>query len=240
MIRVFKININSVIFLFLLGLMFPVYALDVNITKKLSTLSTVHNGKIIKIQRIQDKNNVLSGGYTKTSRQCPPFCIQPIQVARNVTTVGELELLGFIKTKVNKGTGVVIDARTSSWFEKATIPSSINIPFNTFDKDSSDLVKVSALAKLGVTVTSNSDSNTSIIDQMMGMLKDDVESASGKWDFSMAKEVLLWCNGVWCGQSPRAIRGMLALGYPAEKIYYYRGGMQAWQSLGLTIVKGKN
>jgi len=240
MIRIFKTNIYSFIFLFLSSSMFPVYALDVNISKTLSTVSTVHNGKVIKIQRIQDQNNVLSGGYTKTSRQCPPFCIQPVQVARNVTTVGELELLGFIKTKVNKGTGVVIDARTSSWFEKATIPSSINIPFNTFDKDSSDLVKVSALAKLGVTVSSNSGSNASIIDQMMGMLKDDVDAASGKWDFSRAKEVLLWCNGVWCGQSPRAIRGMLALGYPAEKIYYYRGGMQAWQSLGLTIVKGKN
>jgi len=240
MIRVFKMSIYSILFQLLLGLMFPVYALDVNITKTLSTVNTVHNGKVIKIKRIQDQSNVLSGGYTKTSRQCPPFCIQPVQVSRNVTTVGELEVLGFIKTKVNKGTGVVIDARTSSWFEKATIPSSINIPFNTFDKDSSDLIKVSALAKLGVTVTSNTASDESLIDQMMGMLKDDVKTASGKWDFSRAKEVLLWCNGIWCGQSPRAIRGMLALGYPAEKIYYYRGGMQAWQSLGLTVVKGKN
>lgn len=240
MIRVFKINIYSVVLSLSLGLMFPAYALDVNITKTLSTVNTVHNGKVVKIQRIQDQANVLSGGYTKTSRQCPPFCVQPVHVAPNVTTVAELELLAFIKTKVNKGTGVVIDARTSSWFEKATIPSSINIPFNTFDKDSSSLLKVSALAKLGVTVSSSSGSSESIIDQMMGMLKDDVDAASSKWDFSRAKEVLLWCNGMWCGQSPRAIRGMLALGYPAEKIYYYRGGMQAWQSLGLTVVKGKN
>jgi hypothetical protein len=40
---------------------------------------------------------------------------------------------------------------------------------------------------------------------------------------------------MWCGQSPHAIKNLLALGYPAEKIYYYRGGMQAWQSLGLTV-----
>jgi hypothetical protein len=26
------------------------------------------------------------------------------------------------------------------------------------------------------------------------------------------------------------------MGYPAEKLYYYRGGMQMWQSLGLTTV----
>jgi len=238
--RIFKIDNHSFFIPLLLGVMFPAYALDVNISKRVSSVNTAHNGKIVKIQRIQDQNNVLSGGYTKTSRQCPPFCIQPVQLAPNVTTVGELELLEFIKKKVNKGTGVVIDARTSSWFEKATIPSSINIPFNTFDKDSSDLIKVSALAKLGVTVKASSASEVSMIDQMMGMLKDDVVSASNKWDFSRAKAVLLWCNGMWCEQSPRAIRGMLRLGYPAEKIYYYRGGMQAWQSLGLTIVKGKN
>ncbi|MCW9048452.1 MAG: rhodanese-like domain-containing protein [Gammaproteobacteria bacterium] len=239
MIRVLKMNIYSVLFPLFMGLMFPVYALDVNITKTLSTVNTAHNGKVIKIQRIQNENNVLTGGYTKTSRQCPPFCIQPIHVSPNVKTVGELELLDFIKHKVNQGTGVVIDARTSSWFEKSTIPSSINIPFNTFDKDSSNLIKVSALAKLGVTVKSTTNSDVSIIDQMMSILKDDVETASGKWDFSRAKEVMLWCNGIWCGQSPRAIRGMLALGYPAEKIYYYRGGMQAWQSLGLTVIEGK-
>jgi rhodanese-related sulfurtransferase len=27
------------------------------------------------------------------------------------------------------------------------------------------------------------------------------------------------------------------MGYPAHKIHWYRGGMQAWHSLGLTTVK---
>ncbi len=217
----------------------PAFALDVNITKSLSGVNTVHNGDVIRIQRIQNQKNVLSGGYTKTSRQCPPFCVQPLNVAPGITTVAELEVLNFIKNAVNKGTGVIIDARTKSWFEKATIPSSINIPFNTFDRDSSDLIKVSALAKLGVTVKSTqSDSDESIIDQMMSLMKDDSINKKNKWDFSLAKKVILWCNGIWCGQSPRAIRGMLSLGYPAEKIFYYRGGMQSWQSLGLTIARG--
>jgi len=212
------------------------YASKVNITKTISNVKTAHNGKVVKIQRIQDKNNVLTGGYTKTSRHCPPFCIQPMFVAPGVNTVGELEVLDFIKTKVNQGTGVLIDARTPSWFEKGTIPGSINIPFTTFGSDSSDLVKVSALAKLGVT-TKSATSETSLIDQMMSLISDDSVDANSKWDFSKAKEVLVWCNGMWCGQSPRAIKGMLALGYPANKIHYYRGGMQAWKSLGLTTVK---
>jgi hypothetical protein len=52
----------------------------------------------------------------------------------------------------------------------------------------------------------------------------------------MAKDLVLWCNGPACGQSPRAIRGLLDVGYPGEKISYYRGGMQMWQLWGLTTV----
>ncbi|TKZ21892.1 rhodanese-like domain-containing protein [Shimia litoralis] len=57
------------------------------------------------------------------------------------------------------------------------------------------------------------------------------------FDCSEAKVVALYCNGNWCGQSPTAIRRMIEAGYPAEKINYYRGGMQAWRVLGLTVVK---
>jgi rhodanese-related sulfurtransferase len=51
--------------------------------------------------------------------------------------------------------------------------------------------------------------------------------------------VALFCNGPWCGQSPTAARRMIEAGYPPEKIFYYRGGMQVWQSLGLTVVSGQ-
>ena len=55
------------------------------------------------------------------------------------------------------------------------------------------------------------------------------------WDCTNAKPVALFCNGVWCGQSPTAIRNMISAGYPAERIFYYRGGMQIWRLLGLTV-----
>ena len=57
------------------------------------------------------------------------------------------------------------------------------------------------------------------------------------WDCSAARQVVLFCNGLWCGQSPTAIRAMIAEGYPAERIRYYRGGMQTWRLLGLTVVQ---
>lgn len=34
-----------------------------------------------------------------------------------------------------------------------------------------------------------------------------------------------------------AIKAMTREGFPAEKIYYYRGGMLDWDALGLTVVK---
>jgi len=59
------------------------------------------------------------------------------------------------------------------------------------------------------------------------------------WDCTGAKQVALFCNGMWCGQSPTAIRNMIAASYPAERIRYYRGGMQDWRILGLTVVAGE-
>ena len=211
-------------------------ALEVNISPDKATVKTLHDGRLVTIQRIQDQSHVLSGAYTKTSRKCPPFCIQPIQVAEGVTTVGELEVLDFIENEVNKGTGLLIDARTPSWHKKGTIPGSINMPFTTFELSQEPAALNATLGRLGVT----RKVRRSVMEGMWNSVKNLAganDETSHQWDFSQAKELLLWCNGMWCGQSPRAIRNLLALGYPPEKIRYYRGGMQAWQSLGLTVVK---
>jgi len=55
-----------------------------------------------------------------------------------------------------------------------------------------------------------------------------------------AAQVVLFCNGPWCGQSPTAIRRMIAAGFPADHISYYRGGMQVWRMLGLTVIEPMN
>lgn len=60
----------------------------------------------------------------------------------------------------------------------------------------------------------------------------------GKFDCSSAQPVILFCNGLWCGQSPTAIRAMIDAGFPADRISYYRGGMQTWRLLGLTVAGG--
>lgn len=56
-------------------------------------------------------------------------------------------------------------------------------------------------------------------------------------DAESVKSAALYCNGPWCGQSPTAARRMIEAGFPAEKLYYYRPGMQGWRMLGLTVTE---
>lgn len=51
-------------------------------------------------------------------------------------------------------------------------------------------------------------------------------------------KVIGFCNGPVCPQSPMAMKAMIREGFPADSIYYYRGGMHDWDSLGLTSVEG--
>lgn len=57
------------------------------------------------------------------------------------------------------------------------------------------------------------------------------------WRCDSAKKIYAFCNGPVCPQSPMAIKAMTRDGFPADRIYYYRGGMLDWDALGLTVVK---
>ena len=50
------------------------------------------------------------------------------------------------------------------------------------------------------------------------------------------KDIIAFCNGWWCGQSPDGIKDLVNLGY-AGKIYYFRDGNQGWVDAGLPLVK---
>ena len=176
---------------------------NVGITKDLMSITVKTNKGPVKVMRNQDNKAVIAPGFAKTSRKCPPFCVQPQSVAPGVKTVGELEVVKYMA----KG-GLIIDARTIEWHVKGTIPGAKSMPYTQI---------VSRLGELGCHQP----------------LK------GAKWDCSSAKTVLLFCNGLWCGQSPTAIRAMLREGYPASKLLYFRNGMQGWQSLGLTVVDGE-
>ncbi len=188
--------------------------LDVQITRDIAQFQVAHGTQQITVKRKQDRTATITNDFALTSRPCPPFCAQPMQAAPGVMTMGEVELVEFMSSDLADGSGVLVDARTPDWHARGTIPGSVNIPFTHLNpaQGADDITLGEALVQLGVT-----------------------ESDSG-WNFSKAKKAVLWCNGPWCGQSPTAIKGMLSIGYPAEKLFYYRGGMQVWQVFGLPTV----
>ena len=47
--------------------------------------------------------------------------------------------------------------------------------------------------------------------------------------------VLFYCNGVKCGRSSESAKIALSLGY--SKIYWFRGGMDEWETKGYPVIK---
>jgi len=188
----------------------------VNITPTVGSIDVLHNGKKITIERNQDPNNTIDANYAITSRHCPPFCIRPIKLAPGVETIGELELINYLKKIGVDDSVIVIDSRTPDWVARGTIAGAVNIPWTKLDE------------KKGATEL---DIELIVVDDFGATHEDE------KWDFTNAKTLVFFCNGMWCGQSPRNIYSLLELGYPAEKLKWYRGGMQTWHVLGLSTVK---
>ena len=188
----------------------------VGITSELPFVDVVHDGKPVRISRHPDNANTVKADYALTSRPCPPFCIKPIALAPGVETVGELEMLEYLVAASNGANVLVIDSRTPDWVARGTIPGSISIPWTRLDPQTSDPLTIAE-----------------ILESVFGAVQDD-----DLWDFQNVRTLVLFCNGMWCGQSPRNIHTLLRYGYPAGKIKWYRGGMQDWEILGLTTVAG--
>lgn len=184
-------------------------AQDVRMTADRADASFAVNGQSFQISRSQDQENQLTGEFARTSRACPPFCIQPMQAAAGVGTLAELEVIGFLETEVAQGTGLMIDSRLPDWFAKGSIPAAVNVPFATLDP--TNPYRTEILQALGAT------------------------GPDGDLDFSGALDLALFSNGPWDDQATRAIAHLLDAGYPAEKLFYYRGGLQDWLMLGLTV-----
>ncbi len=185
-------------------------AQTVKITEDIASVSFSLNGQTFTIDRNQDPEETLDAEFTKTSRACPPFCIQPISAVDVVETFGELEILSFLENEVSVGTGLLVDARLPEFYVKGTIPGALNIPFSALSADNPYLTDI--LKALGA------------------------KDAGGSLDFTGAYTLALFCNGPWCGQSPKAISELIDAGYPADRIKYYRGGMQNWLALGLSTI----
>ncbi len=203
----------------------PTLAADNKIAPTLDGVDVTHNGETLTITRGADRHATLPALFQKTDRGCPPFCVQPIQAAPGVATIGELELLDYL-SRIHQGDNsiLVVDSRTPDWVMRGTIPGSINIPWNRLNTD-----LTGSLEQAG-----EADGLTQILTEQLGASQD---PSTGQWQFDDAKTLVLFCNGIWCAQSTANIKTLVEYGYPAHKLKWYRGGMQDWVSVGLTTVR---
>jgi len=189
---------------------------QVYITHDLPFVDISVKGERVRIERNPDPFNMIDPDYALTSRRCPPFCVQPMQLAPGVETIGELELLDYLKRSTAEGADVlVVDSRDGTWPARSgIIPGAVVIPWQELFLEKGDTEHIATL-----------------LEDRFGARRD-----GPLWSFAQARTLVFYCNGPWCGQSPTNIRSLLALGYPAHKLKWYRGGMQAWRALGLTTV----
>ncbi len=187
---------------------------DKNITIK---RETPENCKSVKFS----PKNILGGNLVdaKVPENCKTTVItylgkiSPIKFSPDIETYGEVEVLEFMDKASDNENMLLVDSRTVDWYLNQTIPSAINIPFIHLNKGQYPDDFLDALDTIGVEVTKDG------------------------YDFTNAKELLLFCNGVWCGQSPLSMKNLISIGYPEEKLKWYRGGIQSWLTLGLPSIK---
>ncbi len=191
-----------------------------------------HKGTLQYVKRIRPKicrkisiepDTIWGGNFS--SPDIPAACkgdlvktagkIMPMHLDDETETYGELEVLAFMERADEfPEKYLLVDSRGEEWYDHETIPSAVSISYRYLVKPDFDMKAFHrALKTMGVVQKGNA------------------------YDFTKAKTLLFFCNGPWCTQSPRAIDAVRRIGYPPEKIKWYRGGMHDWKSLGMVTTK---
>ncbi len=156
-----------------------------------------------------EQNITIVRSATPLAPQCPPFCIQPMRI-KGVKTVAELETLHFIEKLKERDGRLLIDARTNSAYKEETIPGAINLPYSMLDEKSSYRDEV--LKLLGAT-----------------------KRVHKKWYFKNTQSLLIFGESGFSFEASDMIQKLIKVGYPKDKILYYRGGINSWKSAGLLV-----
>ena len=160
--------------------------LAVKITPDVESVDVMHNGETVTIMRNQDEKNTVNPAFAKTSRKCPPFCIQPSSMGPGVETIGEAELIEYARRMSDGDDSIVlIDSRTPGLGGEGDDPRRDERAVDDAQSgQGADPISIAGSWKTLFGVKSN--------EELM--------------DFSNCKTVVLFCNGMWCGQSPNNIR----------------------------------
>lgn len=184
-------------------------AQTVQISDGIASVEFTINGETLTISRNQDTTARLTGAFVKTSRPCPPNCILPMSLGNGIFSIGEREVIDFLVNTVAGGTGLLIDTRRTADFNKGSVPGAVNVPTATLSPENT--FQTDILMALGATQN------------------------DGQLEFSRARPLVLFAEGNWDPQVANAVAHLINAGYPPTQIIVYRGGLQDWLHLGLTV-----
>jgi len=172
--------------------------------------TTAITPKLNAVKVLHEKDEVLiERKLLNKNFTCPPFCIEPMKI-QGVNTLGELEVLAFIdKLKEKKGR-LLIDVRENNLYDKETIPGAINLPLSML-KDGSKYQG-----------------------EVLRLLGAKLKKSNNKWSFKKAQKLLIFGDSASTPEAVKSLKTLLRLGYPSDKLYFYRGGVSSWKALGLT------
>lgn len=195
-------------------------------TKGQSTYTVVKRDIPKECKKILSNNTMLwTGNYAhaKVPESCKSTYVNtvgghilPMFIDEDIKTYGELEVLAFMKKMQTDDSMVLIDVCREEFYNYRTIPGAVNMPFYHFkERESFEFEFEQDMRELGVYINAKDDS----------------------LDFTKAKTITIFCNGPWCSLSVTTIESLLDIGYPAENINWYRGGMQEWLASGMTSTR---
>lgn len=174
--------------------------------------SFIFNGERVKIDRESAQGARFVDRFATRPGAQGASQIAPMQAAAGVKTVDETEVLGFFLDEVATNKGLVVDARMPEDRALGFIPGTVSLPHATMSPDNS--FRKDILRALGA------------------------REFDGVFNFADARTLLVYDTGPSSDDAGVLITQLLAEGYPADKLRYYRGGMQVWSVLGFSIEEG--
>lgn len=147
--------------------------------------------------------------FATVAPSCDPQCIGPAQAGVGIDTVVEPEVLEFLVDAVGQGRGLLVDARLPQDRAMGFLPGSVSLPHTTLAQDAEYRDEI--LKALGA------------------------RGFEDVFNFADAQTLVIYDNGPTQNDAGVLIAHLLEAGYPPEKIRYYRGGMQVWSIIGLTV-----
>lgn len=196
---------------FILATAFFVQAAMVQAQEDLSgaEISFVFDGAPVAIAPNFSEAATYAARFAAVVPSCDPHCIAPQIVADGIETIVETDVLDFLLNGVAQSQGLLVDARMPTERSKGFIPGSVSLPHETLGK--------------------NNEFRDDILKALGARAFEDV------FNFADAQNLVVFDNGPSQNDAGLLIAHFMEAGYPPEKIRYYRGGMQVWSVVGLTV-----